>query len=274
MPGKWALIAAFGSLLAGPLEAKKAEPEPPPPTWLENPFDGFDVQAVHAGVGVSEVKPDMDVTRAISRARAAHNLAESLRKKSVVLRRDYATIEDSFSEYTGKGFTVRTIEGFCKVKLLLQDYSSEINEEDEGMIERAMLVEFPSGSSTNVLVQEYTNPAGTSLWTRLVIGAKSAPKGDFQSWRNPYSVKVRDYLNVFASGEEEVYLTVFLSGEETDISWVEDTVSRGKRVGTLQSSGEVSKYKIYGEMEKWVEEQEAVDFSPFIQADASPLEIE
>ncbi|MFH1725992.1 MAG: hypothetical protein ABII00_15400 [Elusimicrobiota bacterium] len=268
------MAAAVWLGLLVPPSVRAAPAEAAAPEWLSKPYHGFaEPGKVAAGVGVSEVKPDMEVTRAVSSARAAQDLIASMKSSVSQLRRDYETQDHNFTEFAAKGFTVRTLKGFCTAKLLLRDYASEVDSDDEGMTERAMLIEFPpSGEAAmKVYVQEYLDASRNSLWTRMALRRASTgapPAGTwegFKPWETPKQIKVRDYHNRFSTGQQEVHLEVRIGREDGETSWLEESVDDANRVGELKASGTTSKFVFNTVKKSWEAGRKPVDLSPFLK---------
>ncbi|MFH2202590.1 MAG: hypothetical protein ABIJ96_05715 [Elusimicrobiota bacterium] len=237
------------------------------PDWTTAPYAGLaDPGGYLVGVGVAEVRPDSATTRALSFAQAAQSLVVSLQARVAEQNLEYETLQHRFAEKTVKGYTVRTIEGFCTTKFMLRDYGSEVSADDEGMVERTMIAEFPpvSTASVRVLYQEHLDAATTAYWTRLILprgGAADLSATEFQSWDNREPTSVRDYATAYSGGLQDVSLQVRIGGEEDGMTWEEDSIGEEQRVGVLKSSAAASRFLFNPARSLWLPLVEDADDS-------------
>lgn len=276
------VIAVIALLLGlgAPVGAADGENVPTPlPAWVDRPEAGLTAGGYYVGIGASQVKPDMKITRAIAYARAAADLYAVMRTSNLSMRREYNAGEaGTLLDDALKTKTFWRLPGFCAVRTMLREYAESISNSDDHLVEQALQAHCPMSalSHESISSEEHYDRKSETYWVRVYMGggtAKSmmagadtapgmlkyakageAPEGEEFFWIESYSSEI--------SGRGlEVYLKVRMRSEHDDMTWEEDGAESGRREAKLIGKDSSTDYIYDHRTVRWLEYDPGADYS-------------
>ncbi|MFA5138979.1 MAG: hypothetical protein WC728_07085 [Elusimicrobiota bacterium] len=271
------LAAALAALVAASYAA--AERETPEvlsaaPDWVDKPYVGLQGGQALVGVGASEIKPDPDITKAVSFGRAALNLLENVKAHTSRISRDYEELRSGeYRDEALKGKIIYDLKSFCYARSLKREYGAEESAQDEGLSEFAAKIFFPpsAGLAEEVSSQDYADEAGNLQWTRVVMPretfralrrlkveppreAKPAPSGGsseeamlpsgpgLRAWRQDNHIYIMDYVSEVKGESTETRLQVRLRSATREKVWLESRANDWEGNAVLLADGATTQY--------------------------------
>lgn len=297
-------IAGLAAVMAGLVAASYAvaereapeAPRPVPPGWVDKPYSGLQSGEAVVGVGAGEIKPDPDITKAVSFGRAALNLLENIKAHSARLSRDYEEFRSGdYRDEAIKGRIIYDLKSFCYARSLKQEYGAEERGSDEGLSEFAAKLYFPpsAGLAEQVSSQDYADEDENLQWTRVVMQRevfralrrlqaepahepRPAPSGgseepllpygpELRAWRQDNRIYIMDYASEVKGQSAETRLQVRIKSPGREKEWLESRVIDWEGNAVLLADGTTTQYVFNQRSRAWTPLREPKDIRALLR---------
>jgi len=211
------------------------------PAWVHDPCAGLDCGATLAGVGRADFLPEMRISSAVAYAQAARNLSASLADVLSVSERLYAEDQGQSGDSAVKDL-VESPLGSALIKTYGGPYSDTIS----------VTIQLKSleGGDVKVYAQEFADPAGRTLFVRLLMSRSGAaleqrpPEGS-SLWRGQ---RIRMSSQDVRVGRHNEY-TLWVEDADAGLTWVEQWPTGGADM--LQGGQLAEKYVFDRALKDW-----------------------